>query len=253
MTELERQLTQLGRELDWPPTPHLSSSVRRGLASKPSRARPVTFRRSLVIALASLLVLAGGVLAAVPSVRDSVLELIGLQGATVERREQLPPAPELRPLRLGERTTLAGARATIGFEPLVPRGLGRPDRVFASERVPGGELSLAYAARAGLPDTRSTGLGLLVSEFRGDLAPEYFGKTAGGATHVERLTIEGNRAIWLTGAPHFFFYRPPGRGFEDHELRIAENVLLLERGNLLIRLEGAFGRRRALELALSLR
>ena len=92
-----------------------------------------------------------------------------------------------------------------------------------------------------------------MSQFRGDLAPEYFGKTAGGATRVERLTLDGARAIWLEGAPHFFFYRPPGAEFKNHELRIAQNVLLLERGNLLVRLEGAFGRSRALELARSLR
>lgn len=253
MSELERQLTQLGRELDWPASPDLSATVRRRLAPSPHHARPVVFRRSLAIALASLLVLAGGVFAAVPSVRDPVLEFFGLQGATVERRAQLPPAPELRPLDLGKRTTLAEARATLGFAPLVPGGVGRPDGVFTSSRVPGGELSLAYSPRAGLPDTRSTGLGLLVSEFRGDLAPEYFGKTAGGATRVERLRVGGSDAIWLEGAPHYFFYRPPGAQFEDHELRIAQNVLLLERGDLLVRLEGAFDKRRALGLARSLR
>ena len=39
----------------------------------------------------------------------------------------------------------------------------------------------------------------------------------------------------------------------DTTLRIAGNVLLLERGRLLVRLEGAFGRDRAIELARSLR
>lgn len=50
----------------------------------------------------------------------------------------------------------------------------------------------------------------------------------------------------------------PGAGMPessgtDDGLRIAENVLLLERGPPLIRLEGAFDRARALELARSLR
>jgi hypothetical protein len=36
-------------------------------------------------------------------------------------------------------------------------------------------------------------------------------------------------------------------------LRLAENVLLVERGRLLVRLEGRFGRERALALAASLR
>ena len=260
MSELERQLTQLGRELDWPPTPELAASVtgRLGAAeggvrapSRPRRRLPIG--RPLAIALAALLLLAGGAVAAVPSVRDAVLDFFGLQGATVERREQLPPPPPPRPLGLGGRTTLTAARDSLAFDPLVPETAGRPDGVFVDHRAPGGLLSLAYRPEPGLPEARSTGLGLLVSEFRGDLAPEYFGKTAGQATRIDRLRIDGDRAIWLEGAPHFFFYRAPGAPFREEKLRIAQNVLLLERGRVLVRLEGAFHRDKAVELARSLR
>jgi hypothetical protein len=254
MSDLERQLTQLGRELDWPETPDLTLRIREQLATpRVVRRRPIIFRRSLVIALAALLVLAGGVFAAVPGVRDAVLEFFGLQGATVERREQLPKAPPRRPPDVGGRTTLAAAREALGFEPLVPEAAGRPDRVFVDRDVPGGRLSLEYRPQRGLPEARSTGLGLLLDEFRGDLNPEYAGKIAGQATQVQRLRIDGDRAIWLQDAPHFFFYRAPGEPFREEQLRIAQNVLLLEHGNLLVRLEGAFDRARALELARSLR
>jgi hypothetical protein len=255
MSELEQRLTQLGRELDWPETPDLAPAVRRRLASPaPARhRRPVVFRRSLAIALASLLVVAGGVFAAVPGVRDAVLEFFHLQGATVERRPSIPSAPELRVLDLGRRTTLERASGELSFTPLLPHAAGRPDGVFVSTRAPGGELSLTYGPAAGMPSTGGTGLGLLVGEFRGDLAPEYLGKIAGQATRVERLRVDGDRAIWIEGAPHLFFYRPPDSEFAESELRLAYNVLLLERGNLLVRLEGAFSRERALELARSLR
>jgi hypothetical protein len=65
--------------------------------------------------------------------------------------------------------------------------------------------------------------------------------------------IEGERAIWLEGAPHFFFYRSPDGAIMEDQLRLAQNVLLLERGPLLVRLEGAFSRQRAVALARSLR
>jgi hypothetical protein len=197
--------------------------------------------------------LAGGVFAAVPSVRDSVLDFFGLQGATVERRQELPPAPPQGPLELGQRTTLAAARDSLKFDPLVPEAAGTPDGVYVAGGVPGGVLSLTYEPSAGMPEAKSTGLGLLVTEFRGDLAPEYAGKIAGQATKVERLTIDGHRALWLEGAPHFFFYRTPDQPFREENLRIAQNVLLLEDGRMLVRLEGAFDRERAVELARSLR
>ena len=255
MSELEQRLTQLGRELDWPETPDLAPAVRQRLASPAParRRRPIVFRRSLAIALAALLVLAGGVFAAVPSVRDAVLEFFGLQGATVEQRPSIPSAPELRLLQLGQRTTLERARGELGFTPLVPSEAGRPDGVFVSTRAPGGELSLTYAPAPGMPATGRAGLGLLVGEFRGDLAPEYMGKIAGQTTRIERLRVDGDRAIWIEGAPHLFFYRPPDSEFADSELRLAHNVLLLERDNLLVRLEGSFNRERAVELARSLR
>ncbi len=257
MTELEQALTRLGRELDYPETPALAPRVRARLGQPAPRRRrsllpAAGFRRALALALIGLLVLAGGVFAAVPSVRDAVLEFFGLQGATVERREQLPAAPEPGPLRLGQRTTLERATSVLGFTPLVPADPGSPDGVYVRRDIPGGELALAYRPRAGLPEARTTGLGLLVTEFRGDLVPELIGKLAGSATAIEELTLDGERAVWIEGAEHFFFYRRPDGQTTDSELRLAANVLLLERGNRLVRLEGAFGLPRAEQIARSL-
>jgi hypothetical protein len=262
MPELERTLARLAGELEWPDTPDLAPRVTERLReaeAKPARRPwrrllpPAGMRRSLVLALVALLLLAGTVFAAVPGVRDAVLEFFGLQGATVERVERLPAPPPERQLDLGERTTLDDAAARLAFDPLVPADPGEPRGVYVRPVVRGGELSLTYAPRAGLPRARTTGLGLLVTEFRGDLAPEFLGKMTGAATTIERLSVEGERAIWIEGAEHFFFYRDPDGNVVDNELRLAQNVLLLERGRLLVRLEGAFDRERAIEIARSLR
>jgi hypothetical protein len=258
VTELEQALTRLGRELDYPDTPALAPRVRARLERPAPRGRrrllpAAGFRRALALALVGLLVLAGGVVAAVPPVRDAVLEFFGLQGATVERRERLPAAPELEPLRLGQRTTLEQATSVLGFTPLVPADPGAPDGVYVRRDIPGGELALAYSPGAGLPEARTTGLGLLVTEFRGDLVPELIGKLAGGATAVESLTLDGERAVWIEGGEHFFFYRRPDGETSERDLRLAANVLLLEQGDTLVRLEGAFGFDRARQIAESLR
>jgi hypothetical protein len=237
VSELERSLARLGRELDWPPTPEFR------VAPAPARS-PFPLRRSLALALLTLLLLAGTAYAAIPGFRDAVRELFGLQGVTVERRERLPSVPLEAQLRLGERVeSVAAAAERLGFEPLVPVAAGSPDSVHVRDDVPGGELSIVYGGQPRV----------LVTEFRGDFAPEYLGKIAGAATRVERLSVDGGRALWISGAPHFFFYRPPGGEFAERRLRLARNVLLLERGDLLVRLEGSFGRARALELARSLR
>jgi hypothetical protein len=259
-------LTRLGRELDYPPTPDLVAAVAERLRAQPAgrparagRARllrflpPAGLRRTLALALVALFLLTGTVFAAVPGVRDAVLEFFGLQGATVERVETLPTPPPERPLDLGTRTTLDDVAERLAFEPLVPADPGTPDGVYVRSGVPGNELTLTYRARADLPRARTTRLGLVLSEFRGDLTPEFLGKLAGPDTHVERLRVDGERAIWLEGAQHFFFYRAPDGEFIENELRVAQNVLLLEQGRVLVRLEGAFDRERAIAIARSLR
>jgi hypothetical protein len=257
MAELERMLSQLGPELDWPDTPELAPGVRARLAEpSPRRARrPLVggMRRSLALALVLVLVLAAVAAAAIPTVRDAVLEFLGLQGATVEQVATQPTPPPERPLDLGRRTTLEAARGPLAFAPLLPTGLGAPDDVYLRRRVTGGELSLAYRARPGLPRARSTRLGLLMSEFRGDLHPDYVGKVVSPAAVAERLVVDGNPGIWVEGAPHFFFYRDPGGQLIENELRLAENVLLVQREDLLVRLEGAFSRERAIRIPRSLR
>jgi hypothetical protein len=252
MPELERMLRALGDELDWPSTPDLAPAVTGRLAEPARRpGRLPIARRSLALAFVLLLVLAGAAYAAFPGVRDAVRDLFGIQGATVERRSELPPPPPAQPLQLGTPTTLDDAN--VAFTPLVPSDPGAPDRVFVRRTVPGGELSLIYRPRAGLPRARSTKLGLLVTEFRGDLSPDYLKKVVGPATTVKRLSLDGEPALWIEGAPHYFFYRAPDGSFPETPLRIAQNVLLLDQGKLLVRLEGAFDRERAIEIARSLR
>jgi hypothetical protein len=65
----------------------------------------------------------------------------------------------------------------------VPAGFGQPDRVFIdSDDPPGGELSLTYAPGPGMPRSRLTGVGLLVNEINGNIAPGFIGKFVPPAT-----------------------------------------------------------------------
>lgn len=256
MAELERELWALGRYVEYPPTPALDRPVRERLALEPAPRRPrlVWPRGRRAAALAGVVVLGAGATAyaASESVRDAIRDVLGLEGATIQRSDYPPPAPTQRRLALGEPASLAGASRALAFAPLVPSELGDPDRLFVRRSVRGGELSLVYLPRPGLPRTATTGVGLLIGEFRGDLLGEYLHKIVGDATRVERLRIDGSRAAWIAGAPHFFFYGDRGT-IAESELQLAENVLLVERDDVLVRIEGALGRAAAVRIARSLR
>jgi hypothetical protein len=245
VSQVARELDLLARELEWPAQPELAERVRAQIdAGRPAPSRAARRRRRvprrLAIALAALAVLMAALMAAVPSARDAVLDLVGLDGATVEVRPSLPGREVGRELDLGPPTTLARARRAADFDVLVPGALGRPRSVHLSRSAPGGEVTLVYGARE---------RPLLVSQFRGDLAPEYVGKIAGQATRVQRL----RGGVYLAGAPHFFFYRTPDGAIREDSLRLARDVLLLERGELLVRVEGAGTLERARAITASLR
>jgi hypothetical protein len=254
MPELERELALLGREVNYPATPPLAAAVADRLdTGDVARDRGISPRRVVAVAVASALLLAGVAAAAVPSTRNAVLDFVGLRGATVERVPTAPTAPVVTGLDLGKQTSLDAARQSLDFRPLIPARLGEPDALLVRQRPTEGTLSLVYRPQSGLPRSRFTGVGLLVVEFRGDLAPELLGKLVGPKTRVDRLTVGGHPAVWISGAPHKVFYRAPGGRIRTGTVRLAANVLLLERGRRLVRLEGAFGKRTAIAIASSLR
>jgi hypothetical protein len=266
MTEVERALLDLGRHIRYPPTPPLARTLAERLGAEEEfptvekgrlnshRPRPAALRpRTLALAFALLLALAAGALAASPALRDAVGELLGLEGATVERSPAPGPRGSVREPHLGVPTTLALARRAVSFGLLIPGTPGGPDAVYLRRGPAGGEVSLAYHPRRGFPQAGTTRLGLLVTEFRGDLEPDLVAKIAPAATEVERRRVGGNPAIWISGAPHDFAYRAPDGSFRESSLRLAANVLLVQRGRLLVRIEGEMPLGRALEVARSLR
>lgn len=241
--ELERRLEGLRSEIEYPPTPDIAGGVARELrVDGPAAARSPRLHlpRAILAALAGALVLAAGVFAAVPSVRDAVLDLVDLRGATLETTTApAPPQPTDEP-DYGRELDLPGGPADIRLKgALLPEGLGSLDAVFIRREVPGGELTLVYGDIA-------------ISQFRGDLAPEYFAKLVPAGTAVERLRIGGDPAVWLSEAPHFFAYRGPDGQIVESTVRAAGNVLLVERGRLLVRIEGVPSRANAIEVARSL-
>ena len=253
MTELEQALVRLGTEMQFPETPDLAATVRRRLAAAPPQRGWRRQRgRTFVLAFAVLAVAVGAVMA-VPPARSAILEFFGLEGATVQRVEELPKvrAATATALELGNPAPMVDGRPRVKWPfLLLPTALGAPDAAYSS--LDGAKLSLVYEPGDGVPRSRYTGVGVLVSEFEGDVTPEFLGKLVDQGVTVEEITVEGADGLWIEGGPHVVLFRGPDGEILEQAARLAGNTLLVERDNLLVRIEGELTRERAIEIAASL-
>jgi hypothetical protein len=225
MTELERALVALGRELDFPPEPDLRSRVRERIERRPR------YRRALVPALALLVAL--GIALAVPEARSAILRFFHIGAVTIERVETLPPGRE-RPLTagLGPALSLHEAEARSGVT-LVLNG-PRPQRFYARP----GLIATLFQYR---------GEAVLVAELQGDQMG-IVKKLAAPATRVEVARI-GSFGLWLEGGPHLLIWEGGPGEVRQIETRLAGNVLIWTEGDRTFRLEGGLNKRQMLELA----
>jgi hypothetical protein len=252
--EMERRLAELGQDLDFPATPVLAERVGAELRGRPIRTpRSVPRLRVVLLAILAALLLAAGAVAAVPSARHAVLEFLGLRGETIERVPSLPENVRAKPgWHLGRPTTLAAARHGLIFEPLLPSGLEGPNGVFLDSSVLGGALNLTYPPQPGLPRSRLTGVGLLIDQLSGQAAPGFYGKMVPPGAHFERFRFHGQFAAWVEGL-HVFTYKPStDYTFHLDHSRLAANALIVQHGDVMIRLEGHFDKPTALAIARSL-
>jgi hypothetical protein len=239
MTELERSLVSLGRDLEVPDTPDHVSVVRARI--RPRRKLP---RRRLVLALAVLALAALGATLAIPDARSAFLRIFDIGGERIEIVDELPEIPLVHELErtLGESVTLAEATRRSDFE---LRGLEQaPDGVYLGPR---GTVWFLY----GTPERPRL---LLAQTPLLDVdAPALRKKLVGSGTGVELVDVDGARGAFLSGGPHFLFLIDETGDTVEDSARLAEDVLLWDEGGVAYRLEGKFSREEALRLARALR
>jgi hypothetical protein len=249
MPDLDRELRALS--VEWPETPDIAAAVAARLREAPPARRRWRPRPALAYALAAVLAAAAIGLAASPSARSAILEFLGLKSVRVERRE---PRAALGPvdLDLGRRVSLDEARRRAGFDVLVPGlpPLRAPDAAYVDTGP--FRVALVYGARPGIPRSPETRVALLVVELRAEVGP-LVQKSIGEGTRLDRFRIDGDPAYYISGRVHGFAYEDERGSGHFEEPRLAGNVLLVERGGLLLRIEGRVSRDQAVRIVRSMR
>lgn len=251
--ELERALRDLGPRYPYPPTPNLASRVRLRIATQPvAQSRRLDLWRDprrLALVAAVLLVLLGAAALANPATRDAIAHFFHVRGVIVNREPSpLPSFSPVTSLDLGRRTTMADAQSKVSFPIAVPAELGAPDAVYVVSGIPGGEVALAYTPRPGIPLVKQTALGVLITEFRGDLNPRYITKGVDEGTTLEEVSVHGDPGWWIAGQPHMVVIRVGGQD-QPETLRMAANTLIWEHAGVTYRIESGLSKADAFRIA----
>jgi hypothetical protein len=282
--ELERSVAGLGPEVAFPEWPDLAAMVstrlgrkhaeeprRSGLGrwlrggrplGRPAVLRPVVQSRwqPVVAAIVVMTLAAGALLAASPGARKAVADFLGLRGVRIKvipssAAPSLLPTSIGGPLALGDHVTLAEAQARVPFDIVLPSDprLGPPDEVYLNSVSTQDQVFLLWHARPGFPQASFTGAGLLLSEFRAMVDQEVLEKKLlVPGTTLEAVRVNGGAGFWISGEPHGLqFVAPDGTVLFD-TTRLSGNVLLWERDDLTLRIEGQLTRDQALAVAASI-
>jgi hypothetical protein len=259
--DLDTALRDLALALDVPAPAGIAERVRTRIElERPGRAvapwwrRPI--RRSVVLALAALLIAAAAVGAAigyglpglrilfgpVPSPAAPAPSPSGAAGA--------PGAPGAL-LALGTPLTLDEASNLVDFDVLLPPdpAIGPPDAVYLA----GQRLALGWGPDPALPGTAIADIGLLLIEINATVDEGMIRKIVDSGTPIEAIAVDGAPGYWISGDSHaLLFVGPDGEVIPDSR-RLANNTLVWTRDGVTYRLEADLGLEEALELAASLR
>ena len=262
---LEAALRSLSSEIDWPTAapmadgaavgPDIATRVRVRLSSGDRRrsrrwwwvaGRPV--RRSLVLALIALLALA--IAAAAVG-----LGLPGLRFTFGEPPASLLPSPTTgassgalpsvagMKLGLGRQVALDEVESLTGVPVHLPADgrLGAPDSVWI-DPARADQVAYVWASSDQLPESLEPGVGLILMRFDGTADDEYYEKAIHAGTTLTRVKVNGHDGYWISGDPHFFFYRNGEQGYVDDGRRWVGDALVWSDGTTTYRIESALGR-----------
>ena len=276
--KLEEALIDAGRAIEYPRTPNLAATVRTELSRplNPDRLRlpdRVRWRPVLLVALAVIAALA--LLLIIPETREAIAQLLGLRTIRIiEATPTPPPQPEtpatatiapatpaptptpgIAPFKQCCPSTLKEAQQKARFKILLPPD-EQPSQVFFQDQVFGrGSEPQQAVLMFGPPQSPRY---VLYQASRMLYEKIVAGGGADAGTVISETLVNGQRALWLTGAPHVLITLDQnGEPLLGFERPVNASTLIWETGDLdtgvTYRLETALSLAEAIEFAESLR
>jgi hypothetical protein len=235
----------------------VTAAIRTGPAPRVERLPRLLSRPVAVFGTAVLLVAISATLAFSPAARDAVADFLGIGGVRIEVGPSAGPTPTAAPgenLSLGVATSLEDAQERVDFDIRLPNVAdlpAAPDSVYYSDFPVGGRVSLVYRARPGsLPETSTTGVGLLLTEFQGSIDGD-FAKKLAVDQQAQATEVNGRLAIWVRGPHTVFFLDAEGRP-QAESLRLSANALIWVDDGVTFRLESELTLKDSLTIAESM-
>lgn len=245
MSERELGATLSSLDLSWPPTPDLAPGVMAStrVANRPRVVRlPLSrSKRILLIAAATLLLLAGVALAA-RFVIDLGAVVVEVTPGPLTQPTASPPHP------FGRSLTVEEATAIFGDELMLPERLGPPDRIWADEVFTDtGEvvrITAAWNPGIGLPVIEGSRYGAILMRFEGD-TDQAFKEVYEDTGVVASAPFEGLVGIWTRGRHTLRLLTSEGLVY----LAVDGNVLLWRDGQYTMRLETSLPKAKVVRIA----
>lgn len=241
--DLDAQLTALGAELTWVPTPDLLA----GVLGAPASSLPVRFkppRHWLLVAALLAVILGGAILLGSRTVRTSVADFFGIDGLRIELG-QPDTTPVSQPV-LGTPTTMQDFERWLPFTPMQPTELGSPDAVYLRVLETGQFVGVsAWDAADTLPEASETGFGAVLMQFAAPPEATYLLKTLDPRkSTVTETEVDGNDGYWVEGASSLTITGSGGSGS-----RPSANVLIWQQDGIGFRFESDLSMPEALAIA----
>ncbi len=237
--KLEAALMQAGKDIEYPSVPRIALRVHARLEAAPRARWTWLPRHAWSLAFAILFAIA--LLLAVPETRNAIAQLLGLRSVQIisvtptatltvtptlrandTPRPTLPPSPTPRAQCCV--TTLADAQTLAKFKLLLPPDQ-QPSRVYL-QNVFGADYQQAILV---FGDPRAPTFTLYEAHNVVYEKLVNFGKGVGPGTIIEETTVNGSRALWLTGEPHVLVHlSPSGEPIAETQRVVDANTLAWE-------------------------